>query len=116
MPLNFAYNFYSSTQTAWQAMYQAILGAVRSVYWDIYIFVDDSVGAKFVDLLCLKARQGVDVKLIVDGLGSAALSETAKRRLRQAGAQLLVYHPLRPLISRSVWRRWLGRRCASATG
>ena len=41
----------------------------------------------FTDLLCRKARQGVRVRLIVDGYGSMAAMRSMQRRLRSCGVE-----------------------------
>ncbi len=69
------YNIYDSTKQAWDAMLQAISGAQKSIYWEVYILVDDEVGREFFALLREKAKAGVDVKLILDYWGSFALSK-----------------------------------------
>lgn len=109
----FSYQFYSSTVSTWQAMYRSVLGATKSVYWEVYTFVDDSTGNKFVDLLCEKAKQGVDVKIIVDGIGSFSLSQLAFNRLRSVGAEVLVFNQLSPDFSLRKWwsRIWLRNHC-----
>ena len=87
-------------------MHQALLAATKSIYWEVYIFVDDAAGARFVDILCEKAKGGVEVKLILDRLGSFALSSLALARLTGAGVEVRWYNALYP-----EWRlgRWFGR-------
>jgi len=106
MNRQFSYKFYSSTNLAWQAMYEEVLGAIESVYWEIYTFVDDQIGNKFIDLLCDKARQGVDVKIIVDGLGSFNLSRLAMNRLKASGVEVLIFNSMSPSLNFRQW--WTG--------
>ena len=82
---SFSHQFYRTTLEAWDAMYQAVLGAKKSIYWEIYIFLDDQAGARFVDALCNKAQAGVEVKIVVDAIGSWGLSRAAAKRLAEAG-------------------------------
>ena len=88
----FSYKFYRSTETAWDAMHESITNATRSIFWELYIFVDDAAGMRFVDTLAEKAKQGVEVKLIVDALGSSKFSESSRRRLIAAGAKVVWYN------------------------
>lgn len=69
------FEIYSNTGEAWKGMYEAVLGAQKSVYWEVYTFVDDSIGNLFFDLLKKKAGEGIKVKLIVDYWGSFWLSK-----------------------------------------
>ena len=111
---NFSYLFYSSTISAWEGMYRSVLGATKSIYWEIYIFIDDEAGNRFIDLLCEKANQGVDVKIIVDGIGSLDLSQLAIKRLRFCGVEVLIFNPLYPDVRRirKWWNKvWLRTHC-----
>ncbi len=86
------FQIYSTSQEAWDAMYQAILGAKQSIYWELYIFVDDEIGRPFFDVLEQKAKAGVEVKIIVDSLGSFWLSNERVKKLRNAGVEVWFFH------------------------
>jgi cardiolipin synthase len=100
----FAYRFYASTRDAWEAMARAIASAERSVLWEVYILVDDAEGARFVDLLCERARAGVEVRLVLDAVGSFALSGAAVARLEAVGAAVEFFNRLSP--RRRSLREW----------
>ena len=106
----FSYQFYRTTASAWDAMYQAMLIAQKSIYWEIYIFVDDEAGNRFVDVLCDKARAGVDVKIVIDAIGSWGLSRLAEARLKGAGVEVLRYNRLHPELAVGKWIGRLWRR------
>jgi cardiolipin synthase A/B len=82
------YNIYHLSRDAWDAMYESIEKAKKSVYWEQYIFVDDSAGQRFFDLLEKKAKDGVDVKVIVDSMGSYGLSNRTIKKLKKAGVDI----------------------------
>jgi len=84
-----SYNFFNSSVSAWDAMYQAILSAQKSIYWEVYGLADDVAGGRFVDLLCEKASQGLDIKLILDGVGSINLSGRAEAKMRLSGIKII---------------------------
>ena len=102
------YQIYSTSQEAWDAMYKAILSAKKSVYWEVYILVDDEAGNKFFDLLMGKAKQGVDVKLVLDYWGSFSLSRKKLSELKKAGVEVKMFqlkgHPIRS------FHQWMTRR------
>ena len=107
----FSYRFYATTRDAWGAMASAIASARRSVYWEIYIFLDDDEGRRFVDLLCERARAGVEVRLLLDAVGSFSLSSAAVRSLGEAGAAVEFFNRLTPhRRSLREWVRALWRR------
>jgi len=117
MKSDFSYHFYSSTISTWEAMYQDLLGATKSIYWEIYTFVDDKAGNRFVDLLCEKAKQGVDVKIIIDAFGSFALSGISINRLRSCGVEVLIFNKLNLELNLRQWwsRIWMRTHCKILT-
>ena len=106
----FNYQFYKTTSEAWDAMYQAIVVAKKSIFWEIYIFVDDTIGKKFIDALVAKAKAGVEVKLIIDAMGSSEFSASAEKICAEAGIELLKFSPTSPSFRLSNWVGRLMRR------
>ncbi|HAZ28581.1 MAG TPA: hypothetical protein DCY48_02270 [Candidatus Magasanikbacteria bacterium] len=88
---------YSNTKNAWEGMFQALQGAKISIYWELYIFVDDHAGVRFFDLLEQKSRGGVCVKLIVDSFGSFWLSQKRIQSLRASGVDIRFFSPRRKI-------------------
>lgn len=86
------YQFYSTSHEAWDAMEQVISSAQFSIYWESYIFADDEIGQKFLQLLIAKKKQGVNIKLIFDAFGSYGFSLKKITELRQAGLDLHFFH------------------------
>ncbi len=105
--MNLPYQIYTNTQEAMDAMYQAILAAKKSIYWEVYAFVDDEAGKPFFTALEEKAKAGVDVKIIVDSMGSSELSDDQVKLLRLAGADIRFFQE-RVKKLRSWWKRlWI---------
>jgi cardiolipin synthase len=79
--------------------YRALAGAIEAarhhVHLEYYIFEPDRIGTKIRDLLVEKARQGVTVRLLVDGTGSGRLGRRFLRPLRDAGAEVAWFNPVR---------------------
>jgi cardiolipin synthase len=98
------YQIYSKTQEAMDAMYQAILAAKKSVYWEVYTFIDDDAGKPFFSALEEKAKAGVDVKVIVDSMGSSELSDDQVMTLRLAGVDIRFFQERRKELY-SWWKR-----------
>lgn len=105
-PSAYTYQFYNTTRQAWEAMLVALESASQSIYWEIFIFADDDIGKRFIKLLCEKARAGVEVKMILDAMGSINLSRAAEKELGQAGVKMLKFNRLFPEIK---IRRWINR-------
>ncbi|MFH0857855.1 MAG: phospholipase D-like domain-containing protein, partial [Candidatus Magasanikbacteria bacterium] len=102
------YVLYSTTQEAWNAMKEAILNAKKSIYWEVYILIEDEEGVQFFDLLEKKAREGLDVKLIVDSLGSYQISRKKVEALKKSGVDIHFFQE-RKHRYRGLWKRLVTR-------
>jgi cardiolipin synthase len=95
----------------YDAIFLAISQAERHVHLEYYIFNPDQIGTALRDLLVEKARAGVEVRLLVDALGSKALHERFFRPLREAGGEIGLFHGsrigrrLRPVINFRTHRK-----------
>ncbi len=77
------------------AMFAAMHGAHDHINLEYYIFQDIHIpGESLGDLLERKLHEGVAVNISMDGYGSRNTSPDFIARLKQAGARILVYHPL----------------------
>jgi cardiolipin synthase A/B len=77
------------------AMLEAIRGAKRSINMECYIFQTGKIGDQFIDALSERARNGVNVTVTVDAIGSFSLWGRQVSRLRGAGVRLVSYQALR---------------------
>ena len=78
------------------AMLGAIHAAKASVNFEAFLFHSDGVGAQFRDALCERARAGVRVRVLLDGIGSGtAFSDADEKTFREAGCAFAYYHPAR---------------------
>ena len=62
--------------------------ARETIDMEYYIFANDRTGRLFADILRRKARQGLRVRLIVDGYGSFSLGRDMRRALENDGVEL----------------------------
>ncbi len=79
----------------------AIMAAEESVHLEYYIWRADKTGRRVRDLLIDKARAGVKVRFLYDGIGSLFLSRTFLRPMRDAGIAIAPFHSGRSL--RAKW-------------
>jgi cardiolipin synthase len=77
------------------AMLEAIRGARRSINMECYIFQHGRVADQFIDALSERARNGVNVTIVVDAIGSFSLWGRPVARLRAAGCRIMSYQALR---------------------
>ena len=74
-------------------MIALIHGAERDVALESYILRSDEVGDRFADALVGAARRGVQVRVIMDGIGARGTSKRFVSELRKAGVDLRVFNP-----------------------
>lgn len=101
--------FFCDPRAALDALYADCQAAQQSIDIEQYIFVDDDTGSRFLKLFEDKARQGIRVRLLFDGIGSRSLSVSRRVfALRDAGVEVRFYNALnwRNLFTP---RRWLPR-------
>jgi cardiolipin synthase A/B len=84
----------------YNAMLAAIAGAQDHINMETYIIEDDAMGQVFAQALMTKQRQGVQVNLIYDSVGSLRTPKAFFDELAQAGVAVLEFNPVNPLASR----------------
>lgn len=82
-------------------IYPAMLGAIararRSVNLESYIFWSGEVAGRFRDSMIERARAGVEVRVLLDAVGSGArLAGSDVAAMRSGGCAVEFFHPLRP--------------------
>ena len=87
----------------YQAMLAAILAARDHINMETYILDDDDVGRRFAEALIAKQRQGVQVNLIRDSVGTVGTPEHFFQRLADSGIRILEFNPMNPLMARKEW-------------
>ncbi len=99
------YHFFSTTRSALQAMFEAVSAAEKSIYWETYIFEQDTPAWPFIEKLKAKAKQGVEVKLIIDALGSFSFEKKNMAEMRRTGIDVIYFNPWElSFFWRGVWR------------
>jgi cardiolipin synthase A/B len=84
----------------YSALEERIAGARHHVHVEFYIWNNDETGARFLRHLAEAARRGVVVRLLLDGVGSHAFTESLLAELRAAGGQFSWFQSLDPKRNR----------------
>ena len=83
-------------QENYPAWLNAIRTARRTIHFECYIIHGDDVGRQFAEALAAKAREGVQVRVIYDWLGSFGIRQRPLWRLMaDAGCEVRCFNPLR---------------------
>jgi cardiolipin synthase A/B len=88
------------------AMFKAIENATDHINIETFIMedIEDETGRKLADLLLQKQREGVQVNLIYDSVGSYTTPAAFFQRLRDGGIEVVEFNPINPLKARGKWR------------
>ena len=77
------------------AMLEAIRGAQQTINFAAYIFKSDATGRQFRDAFIEKAKSGVEVRVLLDGIGSGwSLDNSDVRMMTDNGVRFSYYHPV----------------------
>ena len=85
------------------AMFTAIQAARDHINMETYIFEGDEVGLRFADALIEKQREGVQVNLIHDSVGTLGTPAEFFQRLRDSGVRTLEFNPIDPTTAKAGW-------------
>ena len=80
--------FLSSPTEIFTTLVKELQRAHKSIDMEFYIFEGDRIGTTTANILCRKSRQGVRVRLLVDGYGSRNLPRTLQHKMISAGVEL----------------------------
>ncbi|MFU8803523.1 MAG: cardiolipin synthase [Bradymonadaceae bacterium] len=91
---------YENATIAFDAFEEAIQGAKHHVHFQFYIWRRDGTGERFRDLLVEKAKEGVEVRVLYDAVGSAQVHRRFLAPLIAAGGKAVPFLPVRLLERR----------------
>ncbi len=101
-------------ETLFPALLRAWAAARREIWLETYIFHDDAIGRALAQALVDAARRGVQVRVLVDGLGSNRSIAALQAMFDGGGVEFMVYRPWRHwfnLVQRGHWRRLHRKLC-----
>ena len=78
----------------YDALVEAINASQRHVHVEYYIYAGDRTGLRIRDALIERAKAGVKVRMLLDGVGSK-LERKFAQPLHEAGVELAFFHPVR---------------------
>lgn len=101
-----SFRLHGNAQQARAALWRIVEAAQQAVDIEIFILAGDEIGMQLLDRLASLARNGVRVRLLLDGVGSFFLSRRSLRPLVESGAEIGWFIPVLhiPLRGRSNLR------------
>lgn len=85
------------------ALLKEIGKATKHIHIDAFIFSDDALGRLIADALINKAKEGVEVRIVYDDVGSWRAKSSFFLRMKKAGIEIYPFMPVRyPFLTSKV--------------
>ena len=85
--------FFLDGSSVFESMMNDIKNAKSSIHLEYYIFANDKTGKSLIKLLTEKAKEGVEVRILYDAIGSIRTTKHTFKKLRKAGGQTSTFFP-----------------------
>ncbi len=76
-------------------LFREIAAAKQSIHIETFIWYDGQLTRQLIPLLARKAREGVEVRVLVDASGGKQLKGERQKMLEDAGVKVAHFHPIR---------------------
>lgn len=105
---NRRFEIYTDSIKAYEAFMECIENAKSSIYISTYIFEYDKATKEIIKALIKKANEGLEIKILIDSLGSIVLylTQFRLRELKKAGVEIEFFMP----IFRMPFRNYINLR------
>lgn len=90
-------DLYHDGRSTFDAMLAAIREAKKHIHLEFFIFRPDGLGQRFLDALSERARNGVQVRLLYDAVGSWTMRRKQLQGLIGSGGQAVPFLSINPL-------------------
>lgn len=84
---------YTNGEDKFRDLFNDIRAAKKFIHIEYYIFRFDDLGTALINELELKVQEGVEVRLLVDGMGSKSLKKKEIRYIESIGIKFAVFFP-----------------------
>ncbi len=97
---NTAVTYYGEAVDGFEALKQELEKAERFIFMEYFIVEDASAFRELEEILVRKAKQGVEVRLMYDDIGSIGkVNLLFAKRLNQMGIRCVPFNPAQPLLN-----------------
>ena len=87
------------------AILETIRSAERTLTLETYVYWKGDITEEVADAICERARAGVEVRVLLDALGSALMDTSQIDAMAAAGASVHRFRPIRPYTLRRLANR-----------
>lgn len=86
-------SMYSDGKLFFNELLESLKKAKKSINIEFYIFKNDDIGTKILNILEEKAKEGVEVRLLYDSVGSRSLNRNVLNKLINEGGKVGEFFP-----------------------
>ena len=101
---NDSYRLFYGGKEAFDSILADIENAKSTIYMEYFIWKADELGERIKNTLLEKAKEGVKIKLLFDGVGTWKLPRKYKKELRNAGIEIRWFLDVKFFISKMNYR------------
>lgn len=94
LSLNNKVTILKNGEVKFPVLMEALSKAKKHIHIEYYIYDNDTIGGPLADLLIQKAQEGLEVRLILDGVGSLHLKKSFFKKLRKGGVEVTEFMPV----------------------
>lgn len=88
-------NILNDGNSTFDSIFKAIEEAKNHIHLEYYIIEDGRLTDRLFSILQRKAKEGIEIRIIYDGVGSISLSQKKINELRNAGVKIYPFLPVR---------------------
>jgi cardiolipin synthase len=78
----------------WEAVFRDLEEAQATINLETFLSKEGELTRRMTEVLCRKARAGVEVRVMLDGSGGREFGKHSLKELREAGAKVRKYHAI----------------------
>ncbi|MEO8380856.1 MAG: phospholipase D-like domain-containing protein [Acidobacteriota bacterium] len=79
----------------WESVFREIESAKKTINYETFLCKEGELTRRMAEVLAKKAREGVKVRVLLDGSGGKKFGKQGLADLKAAGANVRKYHPMR---------------------
>lgn len=91
--INNSVNVYTNGEDKFRQLLEDIRNAKNYIHVEYYIFRKDLLGKQIINELTKKAKEGLEVRLLVDAMGSRMLTKKTLKHYIEAGGKFSLFFP-----------------------
>ena len=79
----------------WDRLFADLAAAKKTINFETFLCKEGELTRRMTGMLCRKANEGVQVRLMMDGNGGKHYGDDDLKRMRDCGVRVAKYHPVR---------------------